>query len=515
MVKKYVILAYSNDKTFDMPRQLVEINGEPILKRTIRLLKENGIEDIIVTGKDKRYKELGVTVYDSKSNDFDYIKRTGYWLNAFDYDLMNEPVCFIWGDVYFSEEAIKTIVNTETNKNLFFCSYNNKSTQYIKHHDEPFAYKVIDTDEFKKHIEICKKAKDNKIAQREPIIWEVYRSMHYIDINTHTMTTDYVAINDITCDIDGQRDLDKLNLKLNNNYKYKLSIIIAYYKTYDYVTKILDTLIPQLNEDVEVLLIDDGCNETRLDKYKEINIIHLKENKGGAGAMNVGILRSKGKYIGFIDSDDMISDDYVETLLNKINSCDADTIFMDWQDMITKQIFKRPDNYAQWKCIYKRTIIPMFVDGRKYSFDVPFYDELNSKEYTKEYVDKVLYFYNSGNPNNLTHQKEEYIKKQNQERRQNMVKVEVTEEFILERFNELKDIQRISKEQTGRLFVGDNFYCEKDLADYLLGANPLNRPVVKVIEVEPKITINEEEIVKKVFEENKPKSTKKKKTSKK
>ena len=41
----------------------------------------------------------------------------------------------------------------------------------------------------------------------------------------------------------------------------KLSITIAYYKTYDLTVKLLDTLIPQLNDEVEVFLVDDGCNE--------------------------------------------------------------------------------------------------------------------------------------------------------------------------------------------------------------------------------------------------------------
>lgn len=212
--KKYVILAYSNDKTFDIPRQMVEIEGEPLLKRTIRLLRENGIEDITVTGKNESYKDLGVKLYSSKTNDFDYIKRTGYWLNAFDYELMDEPVCFIWGDVYFSEEAIKTIVETDTDSSMFFCSYNNKSEYYIKEHDEPFAYKVVDTDLFKEHIEKVKKMKDEGLCCREPIIWEVYRSIHNQDINTHEMTTDYVAINDITCDIDSACDVEKIKAKI-------------------------------------------------------------------------------------------------------------------------------------------------------------------------------------------------------------------------------------------------------------------------------------------------------------
>lgn len=207
---KYIILAKSNDKTFDIPRQLVEINGEPLVGRTIRLLKENGVNDIIITSDDERFDIFGVERYDGKDNNFDYIKRTGYWLDAFPFELMNEPVCFIWGDVYFSEDAIKTIVNTDTKDAIFFCTYKNTSPKYIKEHDEPLAYKIVDTDMFKDAITKVKKLKDEGVCCREPIVWEVYRVIHGIWVNEHKMTTDYIAINDESCDIDTQEDLDKL-----------------------------------------------------------------------------------------------------------------------------------------------------------------------------------------------------------------------------------------------------------------------------------------------------------------
>lgn len=225
MVKKYIILAYSNDKTFDIPRQLVEIDGEPLLKRTIRLLRKNGVDDITVTGKNERYKDLGVKLYSSKNNDYDYINHTGYWLNAFDFELMNEPVCFIWGDVYFSEEAIKTIVETDTDSTMFFCSYNNESEYYIKKHDEPLAYKVVDTDLFKEHITRVKEMKDKGLCCREPIVWEVYRSIHGQDINTHEMTTDFVAINDISCDIDSVKDAKEIEYQIRRKNMIKVEVI--------------------------------------------------------------------------------------------------------------------------------------------------------------------------------------------------------------------------------------------------------------------------------------------------
>lgn len=82
-----------------------------------------------------------------------------------------------------------------------------------------------------------------------------------------------------------------------------------------------------------------------------------------------------------------------------------------------------------------------------------------------------------------------------------MIKVEVIEPFTLTRFDELKNLKRASVETPGKLNIGDEFECTKDLTDYLLGNNPIKRPVVKVIEIEP-------EKIKKEFE-LKPKKKKK------
>lgn len=193
----------------------------------------------------------------------------------------------------------------------------------------------------------------------------------------------------------------------------KLSLTIAYYKTYELTINLLETLIPQLTEEVEVFLVDDGCKEERLDKYKDkINIIHLEENKGGAYADNVGFKKSKGKYIGLIDSDDMVTKDYIETLITAIDERDEDVIFFDWQDMNTGAIVHRPNNYAPWKAIYKREIMPLFREGWIFSYDVPFQEDLAKIDYSKCYLDKVLYLYNSERDGNLTQLKREALKKE-------------------------------------------------------------------------------------------------------
>lgn len=515
MVNKYVILADSNNiNLFKTPKQLLEVNGEALIERTIRLLKENDVTDIIITSHDKRFDRFGVERYEPLHNDYDVAHNKGYWLDGYPIELLNEPICFLFGDVYYSEDAIRHIVNEDTDSTLFFCSYENKDAKYIKKFDEVFAYKVVDYELFKNKIAEVKEKKDKGLCDREPLPWELYRCINnHEDINEHKLTDNYYIINDETCDVDVLEDIELLKFKFE--YSKKLSILIPYYKTYELTAKLLDALMPQLNDDVEVILIDDGCNEARLDVYKDINIIHLEQNKGGAHAENYGMKLSKGKYIAFIDSDDMIADDYVKTLLDAIDNHDEDAIFMDWKDIHTNAVIRRPNNYAPWKAIYKRSIVPFFDESYIYSYDVPFYDRLNAKDYTKYYLDKVLYYYNSNRPGNLTTEKEKILRKQKEE---NMIKVEVIENFTLERFDELEDIERCAVEEKGKLFKGDKFRCEKDLADYLLGNNAKNKVVVKVIEVEPeKIEEVKEEVVEEeteptteVKEHTKPKKKKRK-----
>ena len=214
---KYVILSDSdNVEPFIEPRQLAKINGEPLVKRTIRLLKENGIKDILITSHDPRFDNLGAIRYEPKYNSYKGKSQTGYWLDAFPQELMVEPITYLLGDVYFSEDAIKTIVNSKTNSILFFCTDRKLgySDKYIKHHDEPFGFKVMDHDLFKKHIELLKKMYDEGKTGRHPIAWELYRSINGLDVNKHELTVNYIAINDETCDIDRVEDIYELKIRL-------------------------------------------------------------------------------------------------------------------------------------------------------------------------------------------------------------------------------------------------------------------------------------------------------------
>ncbi len=70
-----------------------------------------------------------------------------------------------------------------------------------------------------------------------------------------------------------------------------------------------------------------------------------------------------------------------------------------------------------------------------------------------------------------------------------MIKCEVIEKFTLENFNKLKNVKKVMNRKENEFGVKDTFECDKEMVDYLTGNNPLNKVVVKVIEVEPEKTI--------------------------
>lgn len=182
----------------------------------------------------------------------------------------------------------------------------------------------------------------------------------------------------------------------------KLSIIIAYYQTYDLTIQLLDILQKQVTKDVEIILVDDGCNEQRFNKYSFLKIIHLPENHGASYALNTGLDNAKGQYIGFIDSDDMVVDNYIDTLLKLINAHNEEEIIFGWEDMNTGRQSLHPVNIAIWKAIYRADFCPRFNDNWVFRTDVPFSHKVRKTPHTRYYYEKVLYYYNSNREGSLT-----------------------------------------------------------------------------------------------------------------
>ena len=186
----------------------------------------------------------------------------------------------------------------------------------------------------------------------------------------------------------------------------KLSIIIPYYNTWEYTEKLLEELKVQMNDinDIEIILIDDGCNETKLDQYDFIKVTHLDKNYGASHAWNVGLSQATGEYIGFIDSDDMITPNYLSTLLYFIHRENADEIlFGFWSN--SKHPIKRPACRAIWKAIYKRWLVPQFDESKKYDTDLPFHNHIMLTPHTSIQTGIPLYYYNKDREGSITWKK--------------------------------------------------------------------------------------------------------------
>lgn len=189
----------------------------------------------------------------------------------------------------------------------------------------------------------------------------------------------------------------------NEDLQIKLSIITPYYNALRYIKKLANMLEPQLAEDIEWIIVDDGCNEYELDNF-HAKVIHLPENSGGASVpRNVGLDNAKGEYIAFIDSDDLVSMDYIAQIMTKINTTEFDYCYLSWYSDSFKIIIKDtpPDwNCCVWNCIYKRDLIgnerfkPELVIAEDYDFNV----RVRKGKYTS--ITDIIYYYNN-TPNSL------------------------------------------------------------------------------------------------------------------
>ena len=208
---RYIIMCGGQYKAWEQPRQLTEINGEPIVARTIRLLCENEIENknIAISSNLDGFENFGVKVlkHDNPYKTADFDGGEGYWVDGF-YPT-KEPVCYIFGDVVFSEDAIKTIVETETDSIEFFASAPPFDPRFTKRWAEPFAFKVKNNIRFGLCIDNVRMFERMGFFKRRAIAWELWQVIMGTPLNLIDYTN-YTVINDWTCDIDEPEDIAKM-----------------------------------------------------------------------------------------------------------------------------------------------------------------------------------------------------------------------------------------------------------------------------------------------------------------
>jgi len=116
-----------------------------------------------------------------------------------------------------------------------------------------------------------------------------------------------------------------------SDFPVKVSVIVPVYNVELYLEKCLLSLVSQTLKEIEILVVNDGSKDNSQQIIEEFQLKYpdkifgfIKENGGLSDARNFGIDRVKGKYIGFVDSDDYVSETMFEDMYHLAEKCNAE-----------------------------------------------------------------------------------------------------------------------------------------------------------------------------------------------
>lgn len=133
----------------------------------------------------------------------------------------------------------------------------------------------------------------------------------------------------------------------------KVSVIVPVFNDEKYIDKAISSVLNQTYENIEVVLVDDGstdqsgsiCDDYAV-KYANVQSYH-KDNGGASSARNLALKKASGDYITFLDGDDWLDTDFIQTLVDELESSGADIcvgnyrrIFTDGREVLPYQKFK-------------------------------------------------------------------------------------------------------------------------------------------------------------------------------
>jgi len=153
-----------------------------------------------------------------------------------------------------------------------------------------------------------------------------------------------------------------------------ISVIVPVYNVSTYLSECIDSIIKQTYKKLEIILVDDGSTDNSAsicDNYAKkdnrIKVIH-KKNGGVSSTRNAGIDNANGKYICFIDSDDYILDNYIESLYNNMIN-DIDLVCCGYS------VFNENEtkNYLLNKTNNEKKILKSSILSLKYALNNNFY----------------------------------------------------------------------------------------------------------------------------------------------
>ena len=214
----------------------------------------------------------------------------------------------------------------------------------------------------------------------------------------------------------------------------RLSIIIPFYNVERFIARCLDSVYRQdiPEEEYEVICVDD-CSpddsisivENYAENHPNLKIVRNNVNRKLGGARNAGMDVATGRYIWFIDSDDLIEDNVLGVLCSTAENEDLDVLHFNYENypvktplhsIKTNELMAGPDLFFRkgikwsrdlvtaWRKLYKRTFLTenriAFAENIMYE-DNDYAIMVFAKAYRVRHIDLVAYHY-SINPDSIT-----------------------------------------------------------------------------------------------------------------
>lgn len=178
---------------------------------------------------------------------------------------------------------------------------------------------------------------------------------------------------------------------MNNPF---ISIIIPVYNIQNYIGKCIESILKQDYESYELIIVDDGSSDKSREiccKYSEtdkrIKVFH-KEKGGVTSARNLGIVKSTGDYIAFIDGDDWVDSNYISSFVKEIKKYSPDIVcsgaYWAYENKIVEHKIDLPYGYYSKSDIEKR-IFPILIENENGEYFTP---SLWAKFFKKEIIEK-------------------------------------------------------------------------------------------------------------------------------
>lgn len=313
-----------------------------------------------------------------------------------------------------------------------------------------------------------------------------------------------------------------------------VSVIIPVYNGEKFLSRCIESVINQSHRELEIILIDDGSKDSSgaiCDEYAKIDsrirVIH-NTNSGVAATRNIGIKEAMGDYISFVDSDDYIAPNMLETLVAKAGEHNSDIVmckyYIDNSGDITCASMQYEDSYdgaesvkngllyryytddhsglySLWNKLIKKSVYStnniLFDTSLKRGEDAWFLFQCLKHCKRVDYVPEAFYYYYQ-NKNSIMHTVYDDQYAQWVGMRKRLLNENEELEFIIDYdlfYREFlykvviycKELIKIGKEQEAKLILCDDFYRK---ASKFSAKLPIHiRLIARVSRISPDITL--------------------------